>query len=54
MNQGNPPGAFAKDNGTYQDGAIYIELPGQAARWTALFIAFQTQTFTPSSMSTAT
>lgn len=54
MNQGNPPGNFSNDNGTYQDGAIYIELPGQAARWTALFIAFQTQSFTPSSMSTAT
>jgi len=54
MNQGNPPGPFAKDNGSWQDGAIFIELPSQAARWTALFIAFQTQTFTPSSMSTAT
>ena len=54
MNQGNPPGPFAKDNGSWQDGAIFIELPSQTARWTALFIAFQTQTFTPSSMSTAT
>ena len=56
MNQGNPPGPFAKDNGSWQDGAIFIQLPGQAAQaeWTALFIAFQTQTFTPSSMSTAT
>lgn len=43
MNQGNPPGPFAKDNGSWQDGAILIELPGQTARWTALFIAFQTQ-----------
>lgn len=43
MNQGNPPGPFAKDNGSWQDGAIIIELPGQMARWTALFIAFQTQ-----------
>lgn len=54
MNQGNPRGPFAKDNGSWQDGGIFIELPGQDARWTALFIAFQTQTFTPSSMSTAT
>jgi len=55
MNQGNPPkGGFAKDNGSWQDGAIFIEMPNQAARWTALFIAFKTQTFTPSSMSTAT
>ena len=43
MNQGNPPGRFAKDNGSWQDGAVIIELPGQTARWTALFIAFQTQ-----------
>ena len=43
MNQGNPPGPFAKDSGSWQDGAIIIELPGEAARWTALFIAFQTQ-----------
>jgi uncharacterized protein YukJ len=57
MNQGNPPGPFANDNGSWQDGAIFIQLPGQATtagEWTALFIAFQTQTFTPSSMSTAT
>jgi uncharacterized protein YukJ len=54
MNQGNPPGEFAKDNGSWQDGGVFIELPGSAARWTALFIAFQTQTFTPNSMSTST
>jgi len=55
MNQGNPAGNFAKDNGSWQDGAIYIQLPNnEAAQWTALFIAFKTQTFTPSSMSTAT
>jgi uncharacterized protein YukJ len=55
MNQGNPPGPFAKDNGSNQDGAIFIQLPGQpaASQWTALFIAFQTQTFTPSSKSAA-
>ena len=45
MNQGNPPGPFAKDNDSWQDGAIFIELPGQAARWTALFIAFKTEAF---------
>jgi uncharacterized protein YukJ len=54
MNQGNPPGAFAKDNGSWQDGAIFIELPNQAARWTALFIAFKTQTFAASSLSAST
>jgi uncharacterized protein YukJ len=53
MNQGNPPGRFARDNGSFQDGAIFIELPSQTARWTALFIVFQTQTFTPNSMGTA-
>ena len=45
MNQGNPPGPFEQDNGSWQDGAIIIELPSQASRWTALFIVFQTQTF---------
>ncbi len=54
MNQGNPAGSFAKDNGSWQDGAIFIELPNQTARWTALFIAFKTQTFTPSSLSAST
>jgi len=54
FNQGNPPGPFAKDNGSFQDGCIFIQLPNNgAAQWTALFIAFQSQTFTPSSMSTA-
>jgi uncharacterized protein YukJ len=45
MNQLNPPGRFAKDNGSWQDGAILIELPSQTARWTALFITFKTQNF---------
>ncbi len=55
MNQGNPPGAFAKDNGSWQDGAIFVQIPSQGdAQWTALFIAFQTQSFTPNVMSTVT
>ena len=44
MNQGNPPGPFEKDNGTFQDGAIFIQLPGQQ-KWSALFIAFQTESW---------
>ncbi len=44
MNQGNPAGAFEKDNGTWQDGAIFIEFPGQQ-EWSAIFIAFQTQSW---------
>jgi uncharacterized protein YukJ len=44
MNQGNPPGRFETDNGTFQDGAIFIELPAQQT-WSALFIAFQTESW---------
>ena len=42
MNQGNPPGRHARDNGPWQDGALLIHLPGEG-RWTALFLAFQSQ-----------
>ncbi len=42
MNQGNPRGSFGIDNGTYQDGALFVHLPSQE-RWLAVFIAFQTQ-----------
>ncbi len=42
MNQGNPGGGFGTDNGIYQDGALFINLPSQN-RWLAVFIAFQTQ-----------
>lgn len=44
MNQGNPPGSFASDNGIWQDGAIFIYLPS-AGTWTAVFIAFQTESW---------
>lgn len=44
MNQGNPAGSFGKDNGTWQDGAVFIQLPGQQT-WSALFIAFQTESW---------
>ncbi len=43
MNQGNSPG-FAKDDGTFQDGALLINLP-KGDRWIALFLAFQSQSF---------
>jgi uncharacterized protein YukJ len=42
MNQGNPPGRHAHDNGAWQDGALLIHYPA-AGRWTALFLAFQSQ-----------
>src|SRR5262245_12397407 len=42
MNQGNS-GKYKKDNGTWQDGALYIAYPG--GKWRAFFLAFQSQTF---------
>jgi uncharacterized protein YukJ len=44
MNQGNPAGSFENDNGTWQDGAIFIQLPDRQT-WSAVFIAFQTQSW---------
>jgi uncharacterized protein YukJ len=44
MNQGNPAGTFSRDNGIWQDGAIFIYQPSTAT-WTALFIAFQTESW---------
>ena len=50
MNQGNPAsGGHAGDNGIWQDGALFVELPGKggaALSWTAVFIAFQTESWT--------
>jgi uncharacterized protein YukJ len=43
MNQGNIEKKYAKDNGVYQDGAIYIEYPKD--KWKAFFFVFQSQTF---------
>jgi uncharacterized protein YukJ len=40
MNQGNPPGKFEKDNGTFQDGGIILKF---ANRYVGLFLRFQTQ-----------
>ena len=44
MNQGNPAGSFGKDNGVWQDGALFIHLPAKQT-WTAVFIAFQTESW---------
>jgi uncharacterized protein YukJ len=53
MNQGNPAGGGAKgghggDNGVWQDGALLIHLPSKGT-WTAVFIAFQTESWTTDS-----
>lgn len=45
MNQGNPVNNHGGDNGVWQDGALLIHLPSKAT-WTAVFIAFQTQSWT--------
>jgi len=44
MNQGNPAGRFERDNGIWQDGALFIHLPSKNT-WTAVFIAFQTESW---------
>ncbi len=44
MNQGNPAGTFSADNGVWQDGALFIHLPAKNT-WTAIFIAFQTESW---------
>jgi uncharacterized protein YukJ len=52
MNQGNPVGGknggFSGDNGVWQDGALLIHLPAKNT-WTAVFIAFQTESWTTDS-----
>ncbi|MBR0776343.1 DUF2278 family protein [Bradyrhizobium diazoefficiens] len=42
MNQGNPSGSFASDNGPWQDGGLVFEFPDQNL-WTAVLLKFQTQ-----------
>jgi uncharacterized protein YukJ len=42
MNQGNS-GQYVRDNGVFQDGALYFEYPND--KWRAFFFAFQSQTF---------
>jgi uncharacterized protein YukJ len=44
MNQGNPRGNHDQDNGIWQDGALFVNLPAQKT-WIAIFIAFQTQSW---------
>lgn len=52
MNQGNPVGGsgggFSGDNGIWQDGALFINLPSKS-EWIAIFIAFQTESWTTDS-----
>jgi uncharacterized protein YukJ len=44
MNQGNPANNHGGDNGVWQDGALLIHLPSKGT-WTAIFIAFQTESW---------
>jgi uncharacterized protein YukJ len=44
MNQGNPVKNHGGDNGVWQDGALLIHLPSKGT-WTAVFIAFQTESW---------
>jgi uncharacterized protein YukJ len=44
MNQGNPANNHGSDNGVWQDGALLIHLPSKGT-WTAVFIAFQTESW---------
>jgi uncharacterized protein YukJ len=44
MNQGNPKNNHGGDNGVWQDGALMIHLPSKNT-WTAVFIAFQTESW---------
>jgi len=48
MNQGNPVNNHGGDNGIWQDGALLIHLPSKKT-WTAVFIAFQTESWTTDS-----
>lgn len=48
MNQGNPANNHGGDNGIWQDGALLIHLPSKKT-WTAVFIAFQTESWTTDS-----
>jgi uncharacterized protein YukJ len=44
MNQGNPLNNHGSDNGIWQDGALFIYQP-TTKTWTAVFIAFQTESW---------
>ena len=43
MNQGNV-GRFVKDDGVWQDGALFIHFPNED-QWVAIFLAFQSQSW---------
>ncbi|NYF78772.1 YukJ family protein [Granulicella arctica] len=45
MNQGNPLNSYGADNGIWQDGTLFLYLPTPNT-WTAVFIAFQTESWT--------
>jgi uncharacterized protein YukJ len=50
MNQGNPvSGGYARDNGIWQDGALFLQMPNinpdPSQNWVAVFIAFQTESW---------
>jgi uncharacterized protein YukJ len=49
MNQGNPMNNHGGDNGVWQDGALLIHLPSKGT-WTAVFIAFQTESWDTDSL----
>jgi len=42
MNQGNPRHNHGRDNGVWQDGAVFLYFPARD-QWFAIFVAFQTQ-----------
>ncbi len=48
MNQGNPKNNHGGDNGVWQDGGLLISLPSKGS-WTAVFVAFQTESWTTDS-----
>ncbi len=50
MNQGNPiSGGYSGENGIWQDGAMFLQMPSLASNpaqaWVAVFIAFQTESW---------
>jgi hypothetical protein len=44
MNQGNPAGKFNGDNGIWQDGAMFFQVPSRQM-WVGVFVVFQTQSW---------
>jgi len=44
MNQGNPVNNHGNENGIWQDGGVFMNLPAQNT-WIAIFIAFQTESW---------